>query len=109
MKTFYRLILCCLLGALLYSPSRAESLNVVLIVADDLGWGELGCYGQQKIPTPNIDQLAATGQRFSQFYAGAPGCAPSRCVLMTGLHLGHAEIRNVFAPRAKPTAIEPKI
>ena len=103
MKTFYRLILCCLLGALLYSPSRAESLNVVLIVADDLGWGELGCYGQQKIPTPNIDQLAANGQRFSQFYAGAPVCAPSRCVLMTGLHLGHAEIRgNLQAKKVFP-------
>jgi arylsulfatase A-like enzyme len=103
MKTFYRLILCCLLGALLYSQSKAESLNVVLIVADDLGWGELGCYGQQKIPTPNIDQLAANGQRFSQFYAGAPVCAPSRCVLMTGLHLGHAEIRgNLQAKKAFP-------
>jgi arylsulfatase A-like enzyme len=69
-------------------------LNVVLIVADDLGWGELGCYGQKKIPTPNIDQLAAEGTRFTQFYGGAPVCAPSRCVLMTGRHLGHAEIRD---------------
>jgi arylsulfatase A-like enzyme len=72
-------------------PAR---LNVVLIVADDLGWGELGCYGQKKIRTPHIDRLAAEGMRFTQFYSGAPVCAPSRCVLMTGKHLGHAEIRD---------------
>jgi len=68
--------------------------NVVFIVADDLGWGELGCYGQEKIRTPNIDRLAAEGMRFTQHYSGAPVCAPSRNVLMTGLHLGHAEIRG---------------
>jgi arylsulfatase A-like enzyme len=66
----------------------------VFILADDLGWGELGCYGQQKIPTPNLDRLAAQGMRFTQHYSGAPTCAPSRCVLMTGKHLGHAEIRG---------------
>jgi len=68
--------------------------NIVLLLADDLGWGELGCYGQQKIPTPHLDRLAAEGMRFTQFYSGAPVCAPSRCVLMTGKHLGHAEIRG---------------
>lgn len=71
-----------------------ERLNVVFILADDLGWGETGCYGQTKIPTPNIDRLAAEGMRFTQHYSGAPVCAPSRCVLMTGKHLGHAEIRD---------------
>jgi arylsulfatase A len=71
-----------------------HQLNVVFILADDLGWGELGCYGQQKIPTPNIDSLAKDGMRFTQHYSGAPVCAPSRCVLMTGKHLGHAEIRG---------------
>jgi arylsulfatase A len=71
-----------------------KPLNVVFILADDLGWGELGCYGQQKIPTPNIDALAAKGMRFTQHYAGAPVCAPSRCVLLTGRHLGHSEIRG---------------
>lgn len=71
-----------------------RKLNVVLIVADDLGWGEVGCYGQQKIQTPQIDQLAREGTCFTQFYSGAPVCAPSRCVLMTGKHLGHAEIRS---------------
>lgn len=69
-------------------------LNVVFILADDLGWGELGCYGQEKIPTPNIDRLASEGMRFTQHYSGAPVCAPSRCVLLTGKHLGHAEIRG---------------
>lgn len=71
-----------------------QKLNVVFILADDLGWGELGCYGQQKIPTPNLDRLASEGMRFTQHYSGAPVCAPSRCVLMTGKHLGHAEIRG---------------
>ncbi|HBP82001.1 MAG TPA: sulfatase, partial [Planctomycetaceae bacterium] len=97
MKNFCRVVLCTLLcAATIFSASQsvAARLNVVLIVADDLGWGELGCYGQQKIPTPNIDRLAVSGQRFTQFYSGAPVCAPSRCVLMTGLHLGHAEIRG---------------
>lgn len=71
-----------------------KKLNIVFILADDLGWGELGCYGQQKIPTPNLDRLASQGVRFTQHYSGAPVCAPSRCVLMTGKHLGHAEIRG---------------
>lgn len=68
--------------------------NIVLIMADDLGYGELGCYGQKKIRTPNLDQMAAEGLRFTQFYSGAPVCAPSRFVLMTGKHLGHAAIRD---------------
>lgn len=93
-------------------PSRTETesrrkLNVVFILADDLGWGELGCYGQQRIPTPNIDRLAAHGMRFTQHYSGAPVCAPSRCVLMTGKHLGHAEIRgNMQAKRKFPEFTE---
>ena len=68
--------------------------NVVLILADDLGFGELGSYGQQRIRTPHLDQLAAQGMRFTQCYSGAPVCAPSRNVLMTGLHLGHVTIRG---------------
>lgn len=68
--------------------------NVLLIVADDLGWGDLGCYGQRRVPTPRLDQLAAEGLRFTEFYAGSTVCAPSRCVLMTGLHTGHASIRG---------------
>jgi len=68
--------------------------NIILIMADDLGWQELGCYGQKKIKTPHIDKLAAEGMRFMQFYAGSAVCAPSRCNLMTGKHGGHAYIRN---------------
>src|SRR6185436_10973674 len=68
--------------------------NIVLIVADDLGVGELGCYGQQKIETPRIDAMAREGLRFTNFYAAAPVCAPARCSLMTGLHGGHAFVRD---------------
>lgn len=75
-------------------PAAKNRPNIVLIMADDLGYGELGCYGQKIIKTPNIDQLARDGIRFTDFYCGAPVCAPSRCVLMTGKHLGHAAIRN---------------
>src|SRR5687767_7511663 len=85
------------------SAEEASKLNVVFILADDLGWGEIGCYGQQKIPTPNLDKLATQGMRFTQHYSGAPVCAPSRCVLLTGKHLGHAEVRgNLQAKRLFP-------
>lgn len=68
--------------------------NIILIVADDLGYSELGSYGQQKIRTPNLDRLASQGMRFTDAYSGNAVCAPSRCVLMTGMHPGHAFIRN---------------
>lgn len=68
--------------------------NIIYILADDLGHAEIGCYGQKKIKTPNLDKMAAQGLRFTQHYAGNAVCAPSRCVLMTGLHSGHAQIRN---------------
>jgi arylsulfatase A-like enzyme len=73
---------------------RERNPNLVFILADDLGYGDLGCYGQKKIATPNIDRLAREGVRFTQFYAGSTVCAPSRCVLMTGLHTGHCYIRG---------------
>jgi len=68
--------------------------NVVFILADDLGYGDLGAYGQKLIRTPNIDRLAAEGLRFTDFYAGSTVCAPSRAVLMTGRHTGHASVRG---------------
>jgi len=68
--------------------------NIVLIMADDLGYGDLGCFGQREIETPQIDKLAAEGVRFTDHYSGSAVCAPSRCVLMTGLHTGHCYIRN---------------
>jgi uncharacterized sulfatase len=72
-------------------PSRP---NIVFILADDLGYGDLGCYGQRRIETPHIDRLAREGLRFTDFYAGATVCAPSRCVLMTGYHTGHCRVRG---------------
>ena len=68
--------------------------NIIFIMADDLGIGHCGCYGQKKIKTPTIDRLAAEGMKFTNFYAGANVCAPSRSVLMTGLHTGHTPVRN---------------
>ena len=68
--------------------------NIIYILADDLGYGELGAYGQKLIETPNIDALATNGMRFTQHYSGAPVCAPARCVLLTGQHTGHAHVRG---------------
>src|SRR5206468_2772574 len=75
-------------------PKRADVPNIIFILADDLGYGDLGCYGQKKIKTPNIDHLAEEGMRFTQCYAGSTVCAPSRCCLMTGEHTGHARVRG---------------
>ena len=71
-----------------------RSPNVILIYADDLGYGELGSYGQSMIETPHLDRLAKEGMRFTQFYSGAPVCAPARCILLTGRHSGNAAIRG---------------
>jgi arylsulfatase A len=68
--------------------------NVVFILADDLGYGELGCYGQKIIRTPRVDRIAAEGMKFTRCYAGSNVCAPSRCALMTGRHTGHTPIRS---------------
>ncbi len=77
--------------------------NIVFILADDLGYGDLGCYGQERIRTPRLDRMAREGTRFTQVYAGATVCAPSRCVLMTGKHTGHARVRG-NAGNANPLA-----
>jgi len=77
-------------------PTHADEKlpNIVFVIADDLGYGDLGCYGQQKIKTPNLDRLATEGMRFTNHYSGSNVCAPSRCVLMTGKHPGHGYIRE---------------
>jgi arylsulfatase A-like enzyme len=74
--------------------ATARKPNIIFILADDLGYGDLGCFGQRVIKTPNIDQLAKQGMRFSQCYAGSTVCAPSRCALMTGFHTGHGRVRG---------------
>ncbi|HEY7157318.1 MAG TPA: arylsulfatase, partial [Gemmataceae bacterium] len=90
----WTLALAACVGASSSLSAAAPPPNVVFILADDLGYGDLGCYGQKLIKTPNLDRLAAGGMRFTQAYAGATVCAPSRCSLMTGRHNGHAAIRG---------------
>lgn len=74
--------------------AQQKQPNIIFILADDLGYGDIGCYGQLKTETPNIDKMAAYGKRFTQFYAGTAVCAPSRASLMTGLHTGHTAVRG---------------
>ena len=94
------LILAALLGLTTSAVAQASKKpNIIFILADDLGYGDVGCYGQKKIKTPNLDKMAKQGMRFTQAYAGSTVCAPSRCVLMTGKHSGHAHIRgNALVP-----------
>ena len=98
------LLACVVLALSQAAPTRAgqgregrgrrRAPNIILIVADDLGYGDLGSYGQRFIRTPNLDRMAREGVRFTQFYAASPVCAPSRASLMTGQHQGHAYIRG---------------
>ncbi|MCL5742650.1 MAG: arylsulfatase [Acidobacteria bacterium] len=81
-------------GSLALAAKPAKRPNIVFIMADDLGYADVGCYGQQKIRTPNIDQLSREGMRFTDAYSGCTVCAPSRSVLMTGLHMGHTSVRS---------------
>lgn len=83
----------------------ASRPNFIYILADDLGYGDLGCYGQKTIATPNLDRMAQEGMRFTRHYAGSTVCAPSRCVLLTGLHTGHARIRGNGPGQLKPTDV----
>jgi arylsulfatase A len=98
-----RLIAPLLLASLI--PAMAEKKpNIVYIIADDLGYTELGCYGQKIIQTPHIDKLAAEGIKFTDHYSGNAVCAPARCVLLTGKHGGHAYIRDNGDPKDGSTA-----
>ncbi|MCH8047131.1 MAG: sulfatase-like hydrolase/transferase, partial [Planctomycetes bacterium] len=87
------------------SAEKPRLPNIVFIMADDLGYGDLGCYGQKQIKTPNIDRLAAEGMKFTNCYAGSTVCAPSRCVLMTGLHTGHCFIRGNGKDNLRPSDV----
>ncbi len=94
MRLFSLLICVLLLSAGCKNNDPGRKPNIILILADDLGYGELGCYGQKKIETPNIDKLAKRGVVFTQSYSGSPVCAPSRCVLLSGQHTGNSYIRG---------------
>ena len=102
-------ILFLAIAELCSGPSHVEEKrpNVIFILADDLGYGDLGCYGQTKIRTPNIDRLAKEGMRFTDHYSGCNVCAPSRCVLMTGKHPGHGYIRDNLEAKRFPEGQEP--
>ena len=94
-KSFFLFLIFLLVITFKLSAQQLKGKpNVIFILADDLGYGDLGCYGQQKIQTPNIDELAKEGIRFTQFYAGTSVCAPSRASLLTGLHTGHTAVRG---------------
>lgn len=103
------LLVCGLSLAMAVEPSdrnvrrTATTPNIILIVADDLGYGDVGSYGQNEIKTPNLDRLAAEGIRFTQAYAGNTVCAPSRCSLLTGMHSGHSRVRSNVQVPLEPT------
>ncbi|WP_321996654.1 arylsulfatase [Draconibacterium orientale] len=91
------------------SQKKQQTPNIVLVFVDDLGYGDLGCYGQELIQTPNIDKMAEEGVRFTDFYSAFPVCAPSRCALMTGKHAGNTWIRhnmNVLPMGQMPIPVE---
>lgn len=87
-------LLACILAACSNNADIQQKPNIVFILVDDLGYGDIGCYGQEKIQTPSIDRLASEGLRFTQAYAGNAVCAPCRSTLMQGLHPGHARVRE---------------
>lgn len=91
-----------------HSTEAKNKPNIILINADDLGWGDLSCYGQKHFSTPNLDRLASEGMRFTQAYAGDAVCAPSRCSLMTGYHTGHTRIRGNGHKGKKGGILEPE-
>tara|TARA_R110002049_G_scaffold2750_8_gene22245 strand:+ start:192153 stop:193574 length:1422 start_codon:yes stop_codon:yes gene_type:complete len=98
-RSFVHLVGCCLLSVLSLPALKAaendnEKPNIVYILLDDAGYGDLSCYGQQKFQTPNMDRIANEGMKFTQHYSGSTVCAPTRCSLMSGLHTGHAFVRG---------------
>lgn len=87
------------------SAEAAKKPNVIFILADDLGYGDLGCFGQKRIKTPVLDKMAAEGMKMTNFYAGSTVCAPSRCVVMTGYHTGHCFIRGNSKDNLRPNDV----
>ena len=93
-RTLLTSSLCILAGAAGVQAQTDKPMNVIFILCDDMGYGDLGCYGQKYIQTPNLDRMAKEGMQFMQHYAGCPVSAPSRCSIQTGLHTGHTQIRG---------------
>ena len=102
MKLLLNLLLASLLAAPLAQAKRSP--NIILVLADDLGYGDLGCFGQKTLKTPRIDAMAKEGMRLTQFYSGSTVCAPSRSVLLTGKHMGHTTVRG---NSTEPIVIQP--
>ena len=94
MKRIIPMLAVVLFAASLNAAEPARNPNIIFVLADDLGYGDIGAYGQKIIHTPTLDKLAADGMKFTQHYTGSPVCAPARCVLMTGKHAGHAFVRD---------------
>src|ERR671921_883871 len=94
MKFLFIVVLLVSMNAALFAQNSHKRPNIIFILADDLGYGDVGCYGQQKIATPNIDALAKQGVKFTQFYSGSTVCAPARSSFLTGMHTGHGAIRG---------------
>ena len=94
LNLIFFLLLTFFLSSFNYASGQDKRPNIIFIFADDLGYGDVGCYGQEKIETPNIDLLAKKGMRFTQFYAGTTVCAPSRSSFLTGQHTGHTAVRG---------------
>lgn len=108
---FYRLLRSLAITPVFFSSlavaTAQERLpNIIYIYADDLGYGEIGAYGQQKIKTPNLDKMAREGMKFTQHYTSTPVCAPARCMLMTGKHGGHSYIRGNYEMGGFPDSLE---
>ncbi len=93
-RWLFSLLPVLLTGSFTELCGQHKKPNIILILADDLGVGDVGVYGQKKIKTPNLDRLAREGVQFNQFYAGTSVCAPSRSSLMTGQHTGHTPVRG---------------
>jgi len=93
-RVFLAVIFVSVFGCLLPPTFAADKPNIIYILADDLGYGDVGCYGQKRIKTPRLDRMAREGMRFTDHYSGSTVCAPSRCSLMTGYHTGHTYIRG---------------
>ena len=105
MSMWFRIISLLGLAVVLVLPIQAaKQPNIILILADDLGYGDLSCFGQKKLKTPRLDTMASEGMRFTQFYAGCTVCAPSRSVLMTGRHMGRTVVRG---NSAQPIIVRP--